>query len=115
MLPSPPLMVGLGRETADSGGAEASAAPIAADRCGKKPSPRATRGGAPCRSEEHTSELQSRENLVCRLRPSHYVFPYTTLFRSHFALGAVAQADVIKLDDAPLPSAHGRPRARNGG
>src|SRR5690606_4404405 len=33
------------------------------------------------RSEEHTSELQSRENLVCRLaRPS--LFPYTTLFRS---------------------------------
>src|SRR5690606_40876251 len=25
------------------------------------------RGGAPDRSEEHTSELQSRENLVCRL------------------------------------------------
>src|SRR5690606_41695455 len=24
-------------------------------------------GGAPTRSEEHTSELQSRENLVCRL------------------------------------------------
>src|SRR5690606_40469464 len=24
-------------------------------------------GGAPGRSEEHTSELQSRENLVCRL------------------------------------------------
>src|SRR5690606_42016258 len=24
-------------------------------------------GGAPPRSEEHTSELQSRENLVCRL------------------------------------------------
>src|SRR5690606_40445782 len=24
-------------------------------------------GRAPCRSEEHTSELQSRENLVCRL------------------------------------------------
>src|SRR5690606_40288725 len=23
--------------------------------------------GRPCRSEEHTSELQSRENLVCRL------------------------------------------------
>src|SRR5690606_22855824 len=33
------------------------------------------------RSEEHTSELQSRENLVCRL--SRYtLFPYTTLFRS---------------------------------
>src|SRR5690606_39377971 len=24
-------------------------------------------GGGPARSEEHTSELQSRENLVCRL------------------------------------------------
>src|SRR5690606_39935890 len=24
-------------------------------------------GRGPCRSEEHTSELQSRENLVCRL------------------------------------------------
>src|SRR5690606_42006976 len=24
-------------------------------------------GGVPARSEEHTSELQSRENLVCRL------------------------------------------------
>src|SRR5690606_42103850 len=27
----------------------------------------ATTRGAPLRSEEHTSELQSRENLVCRL------------------------------------------------
>src|SRR5690606_35646068 len=39
------------------------------------------------RSEEHTSELQSRENLVCRLPlvllpPSSRLFPYTTLFRS---------------------------------
>src|SRR5207302_1683243 len=36
------------------------------------------------RSEEHTSELQSRENLVCRLLPppSSTLFPYTTLFRS---------------------------------
>src|SRR2546430_9530746 len=24
-------------------------------------------GGEPCRSEEHTSELQSQSNLVCRL------------------------------------------------
>src|SRR5690606_2911416 len=32
------------------------------------------------RSEEHTSELQSRENLVCRPRTT--VVPYTTLFRS---------------------------------
>src|SRR5690606_21698374 len=41
------------------------------------------------RSEEHTSELQSRENLVCRLLLEIYLrhltstlFPYTTLFRS---------------------------------
>src|SRR5690606_27473368 len=38
------------------------------------------------RSEEHTSALQSRENLVCRLplwRPRDATsFPYTTLFRS---------------------------------
>src|SRR5690606_38300152 len=33
------------------------------------------------RSEEHTSELQSRENIVCRLLIST-LFPYTTLFRS---------------------------------
>src|SRR5699024_2449087 len=38
------------------------------------------------RSEEHTSELQSRFELVCRLPlprfPSPSLFPYTTLFRS---------------------------------
>src|SRR6266700_7329041 len=36
-------------------------------RCGRAALPR-RRGRSPCpRSEEHTSELQSRENLVCRL------------------------------------------------
>src|SRR5437870_4981267 len=38
------------------------------------------------RSEEHTSELQSRGHLVCRLLlrppPRSTLFPYTTLFRS---------------------------------
>src|SRR6266511_862904 len=42
------------------------------------------------RSEEHTSELQSREKLVCSLffyimiprPPRSTLFPYTTLFRS---------------------------------
>src|SRR5690606_563639 len=38
------------------------------------------------RSEEHTSELQSRENIVCRLLlrrpPRPALFPYATLFRS---------------------------------
>src|SRR5438067_2401133 len=40
------------------------------------------------RSEEHTSELQSRFDLVCRLllplSPTSTLFPYTTLFRSVF-------------------------------
>src|SRR5436190_493996 len=38
------------------------------------------------RSEEHTSELQSHSDLVCRLLlrppPTSTLFPYTTLFRS---------------------------------
>src|SRR5690625_476981 len=41
---------------------------------------------AEARSEEHTSELQSRGHLVCRLLlrppPRSTLFPYTTLFRS---------------------------------
>src|SRR5437016_2233875 len=36
----------------------------------------------PVRSEEHTSELQSLTNHVCRLPPRSTLFPYTTLFRS---------------------------------
>src|SRR5690606_11848753 len=38
----------------------------------------ATENSGTFRSEEHTSELQSRENLVC----SSTLSPYTTLFRS---------------------------------
>src|SRR5690242_21524734 len=33
----------------------------------QEPPPPAGSGGAPTRSEEHTSELQSHVNLVCRL------------------------------------------------
>src|SRR5687768_13780520 len=42
------------------------------------------RWGSPARSEEHTSELQSRLHLVCRLPAPRRspLFPYTTLFRS---------------------------------
>src|SRR5688500_7811837 len=42
--------------------------------------------GAGRRSEEHTSELQSPCNLVCRLLPppTSTLLPYTTLFRSSF-------------------------------
>src|SRR5690625_1855473 len=43
------------------------------------------------RSEEHTSELQSRGHLVCRLLLSPLtmstLFPYTTLFRSAVLAG----------------------------
>src|SRR3989304_3756445 len=49
----------------------------------------AAAGEPVCRSEEHTSELQSRLHLVCRLfflmirrPPRSTLFPYTTLFRS---------------------------------
>src|SRR3712207_8601817 len=34
---------------------------------GARPAPRAVHGARPDRSEEHTSELQSRQYLVCRL------------------------------------------------
>src|SRR5690625_3575135 len=44
------------------------------------------KGTVVARSEEHTSELQSRGHLVCRLLlprpPRSPLFPYTTLFRS---------------------------------
>src|SRR5258707_14181202 len=42
-----------------------SGSPPSAPRCGPAPSPPA--GRSPPRSEEHTSELQSRQYLVCRL------------------------------------------------
>src|SRR5690349_22389907 len=39
----------------------------ASHRCGVRPRRRHRRGRPPLRSEEHTSELQSRRDLVCRL------------------------------------------------
>src|SRR2546429_2592692 len=52
---------------------------------------------APCRSEEHTSELQSRLHLVCRLllekkkkqqarlrSAHHYYLPPSTLLHPHY-------------------------------
>src|SRR5436309_2702108 len=57
----------------------------------------------PARSEEHTSELQSRENLVCR-PPLPTLFPYPTLFRSIHNFSLVH--DDIQ-DESPLR--RGRP------
>src|SRR5690242_14369857 len=52
------------------------------------------------RSEEHTSELQSHVNLVCRLLlllrpPRSTLFPYTTLFRSMRARGFVPESRLV--------------------
>src|SRR5690349_20765827 len=50
--------------------------------------------GCRCRSEEHTSELQSRRDIVCRLLPPPpprtTLHPYTTLFRSSEAAASAA-------------------------
>src|SRR5690606_41574382 len=46
--------------------ADSCAAPASPDT-GKSVAAAPPAGGTPRRSEEHTSELQSRENLVCRL------------------------------------------------
>src|SRR5688500_16140501 len=58
------------------------------------------------RSEEHTSELQSPCNLVCRLLlpppPSPTLFPYTTLFRSWLQRLAPSRANASPRTAAAL-------------
>src|SRR5437870_2742792 len=71
-----------------------------------------TRTWPASRSEEHTSELQSRGHLVCRLLlrppPRSTLFPYTTLFRSPLpgaaaGPGAVGSRETAsQLDDGPF-------------
>src|SRR5947209_7837973 len=57
---------------------------VVADVASGPPIQAAFQGVDVARSEEHTSELQSRQYLVCRLLRTlrSLVFPYTTLFRS---------------------------------
>src|SRR3990167_5411804 len=62
------------------------------------------------RSEEHTSELQSQSNLVCRpfflmIRrpPRSPLFPYTPLFRSPFPPPATTSRPRPGPDCAPVP------------
>src|SRR2546430_4174749 len=50
-----------------------------AARAGARPRGASQRGRAPARSEEHTSELQSQSNLVCRLLLEKKKNEYTTL------------------------------------
>src|SRR5438105_669594 len=56
------------------------------------------------RSEEHTSELQSRVDLVCRLlaRPAPPPLPSTTLFRSLSPSAAPSEATVVVLATPPF-------------
>src|SRR5207253_2675719 len=53
------------------------------------------------RSEEHTSELQSRGHLVCRPPLSSTLFPYTTLFRSVFYLNGV-EVNRLNMPGGPI-------------
>src|SRR6266704_6030422 len=55
---------------------------IGAQAGGPRPEPGGARPGAPPRSEEHTSELQSRFELVCRLllEKKKYVLDLLALF-----------------------------------
>src|SRR5690606_20613109 len=61
--------------------------------------------GSRGRSEEHTSELQSRENLVCRLvrrhAPTSLLFPYTTHFRASHRHGYVNAGDRLRKEACP--------------
>src|SRR5207249_3952880 len=58
---------------------------------------------APNRSEEHTSELQSRFDLVCRLllHPTPTLFPYTTLFRSNLIFTGSAARPRVWIPTVP--------------
>src|SRR5207244_3542184 len=49
------------------------------------------------RSEEHTSELQSPDQLACCPSWSLHPFPYTTLFRSEDAISSVSGIDEISV------------------
>src|SRR6266508_4281151 len=68
------------------------------------------------RSEEHTSELQSRGHLVCRLllrrQPRSTLFPYTTLFRSSRSGSSTGRATISprsRRSSKRLPTRHTRP------
>src|SRR5690349_15934151 len=64
------------------------------------------------RSEEHTSELQSRRDLVCRRRSP--LFPYTTLFRSIVnrhgtKINAVPRSGCLRIASSGTPASTNGP------
>src|SRR3712207_8698940 len=66
--------------------------PVGAVALGRRARPDRQHGRLePVRSEEHTSELQSRQYLVCRLllekkkNKNHYMFPQLTIGAHRFA------------------------------
>src|SRR5271167_5093803 len=53
----------------------------------RRPAPHPRRRSAPSRSEEHTSELQSRFDLVCRLlleKKKKYISVKCTTYKPHY-------------------------------
>src|SRR3712207_7001875 len=80
--------VRLQRPAAALGRDEARAAPVTWNPVGQ-----ARRLVTPVRSEEHTSELQSRQYLVCRLllekKKNYHNCPYITSCQSHLSSHSV--------------------------
>src|SRR6266511_2328573 len=59
-----------------------------------------TRHRPAVRSEEHTSELQSRENLVCRLLLEKKKKPFLLIFLFFFNATATTEIYTLSLHDA---------------
>src|SRR3970040_1191766 len=84
---------------------------------GCRPGDQVVQVSRPWRSEEHTSELQSRRDLVCRLLlvmirrpPRSTLFPYTTLFRSwasSFSTCRVSSSGVVLATRSSKSPGHG--------
>src|SRR5205809_4133166 len=77
--PAPPCRPDIGRSR--SRGTRCASAPASLPWRADPPPRRYRRARAPARSEEHTSELQSRLHLVCRLlleKKNHVVAPDCT-------------------------------------
>src|SRR3712207_8950590 len=75
-----PVLAGLARRRARADGG---VGPVGRHARARRPR-RPARRHAPARSEEHTSELQSRQYLVCRLLLEKKNRKSTSLYTSHY-------------------------------